>query len=114
MAKKIKHLNKIHHGDVLNIMKKIPSNSIHLAITSPPYNVGKEYDNHNDNMNYEEYLKWLNKVWKETKRVLVPGGFVFHHTAYGLDEWDKRYSDAGLSKDEKKPGLFWKKINEVA
>jgi len=66
--------NKIINGDVLEIMKKIPSESIHLAITSPPYNVGKSYDSHNDNMDYEIYLNWLNEVWKETNRVLVPGG----------------------------------------
>lgn len=59
-------------GDVLVELAKVPSNSVHLAITSPPYNVGKGYDNHNDKMNYKEYLKWLNNVWKETKRVLVP------------------------------------------
>ncbi len=66
--------NKIINGDVLIELKKIPSNSVHLAITSPPYNVGKEYDNHNDKMDYQKYLDWLNKVWQETQRVLVPGG----------------------------------------
>ncbi len=67
-------INKIICGDVLDEMKKIPSNSVHLAITSPPYNVGKEYDSHSDNMEYKEYLSWLMDVWKQTKRVLVPGG----------------------------------------
>jgi DNA modification methylase len=66
--------NKILCGDVLDIIKKIPKSSIHLAITSPPYNVGKDYDNHNDNMSYGEYLKWLNEVWRETQRVLINGG----------------------------------------
>ncbi len=66
--------NKIVCGDVLDILKQIPDNSIHLAITSPPYNVGKDYDNHNDKMDYQEYLNWLNDVWKETQRVLVDGG----------------------------------------
>src|SRR3989338_6007587 len=61
-------------GDVLVELAKIPSNSVHLAITSPPYNVGKDYDNHNDKMEYSDYLEWLYKVWEETKRVLVPGG----------------------------------------
>jgi len=42
-------------------------------ITSPPYNVTKEYDN---NLNLNEYLDLLNRVWKETYRVLVPGGRV--------------------------------------
>jgi len=65
---------KIICGDVLEIMKGLPENSIQLAITSPPYNVGKNYDNHNDKMDYKDYLNWLEKVWQETKRVLVPGG----------------------------------------
>lgn len=67
-------LNKIICGDVLDEMKKIPDNTIHLAITSPPYNVGKNYDNHNDKMGNHDYLSWLLKIWTETKRVLVPGG----------------------------------------
>lgn len=67
-------LDRIITGDVLGVMAQIPDNSIHLAITSPPYNVGKNYDNHNDRMDYREYLDWLEKVWRETKRMLVPGG----------------------------------------
>lgn len=67
-------VNKIICGDVLDEMKKIPDNSVHLAITSPPYNLGKDYDSHNDNMKYDDYLNWLENVWTETKRILVPGG----------------------------------------
>jgi len=74
MGKKAGVVNKIISGDVLKVLKKIPDNSVHLAITSPPYNVGKDYDSHNDSMEYKKYLNWLNDVWKETKRVLVPGG----------------------------------------
>ena len=78
LSKKIKtktfKLDRIITGDVLEVMSKIPDNSIHLAITSPPYNVGKDYDNHNDKMDYKEYLDWLKKVWMETKRILIPGG----------------------------------------
>lgn len=67
-------LNRIICGDVLETLKKIPDDSIHFAVTSPPYNVGKDYDNHNDKMNYDDYLIWLECVWAEVKRVLVPGG----------------------------------------
>lgn len=52
-------------------MSELPDYSIHLMITSPPYNVTKEYD---DNLNLEEYLELLKSVWLETYRVLVPGG----------------------------------------
>lgn len=52
-------------------MEELPDNSVHLMVTSPPYNVGKEYDK---NFTLEEYLNFLKKVWKEVYRVLVPGG----------------------------------------
>ena len=52
----------------------MPDECVHLAITSPPYNVGLEYDGHHDQMPYEEYLAWLMPFWKELQRVLVPGG----------------------------------------
>ena len=52
-------------------MDELPDNSIHLMITSPPYNVTKEYDK---DLSLKEYLELLNHVWKETYRVLVPGG----------------------------------------
>lgn len=52
-------------------MAELPDNSIHLMITSPPYNVGKEYD---ENLTLENYRKFLKRVWSEVHRVLVPGG----------------------------------------
>lgn len=52
-------------------MNELPDNSIHLMVTSPPYNVGKEYD---DNLTLNEYRTFLKRVWSEVKRVLVPGG----------------------------------------
>ena len=52
-------------------MSIIPDNSVHLMITSPPYNVSKEYDK---DLSLEEYLEMLTKVFKETYRVLVNGG----------------------------------------
>lgn len=67
-------LDKITCGDCLEVMKQIPDGTIHLAVTSPPYNLGIDYDNHDDNLAYENYLEWMKKVWIETKRVLVHGG----------------------------------------
>jgi site-specific DNA-methyltransferase (adenine-specific) len=52
-------------------MAELPDNSIHLMVTSPPYNVGKDYD---QDITLEEYLAFLGRVWKEVFRVLVPGG----------------------------------------
>lgn len=52
-------------------MKEIPDNSIHLMVTSPPYNVTKEYD---EDLTLKEYLQLLRNVFSETYRVLVHGG----------------------------------------
>jgi len=54
-------------------MEELPNNSIHLMVTSPPYNVGKEYD---ENLSLNEYRNFLSSIWAETYRVLVPGGRV--------------------------------------
>ena len=52
-------------------MSELPDSSIHLMITSPPYNVKKEYD---EDLSLDEYRKLLQNVFKETYRVLVTGG----------------------------------------
>jgi len=52
-------------------MSELPDNSVHLMVTSPPYNVGKEYD---EDMSLNEYKEFLKRIWKEVHRVLVPGG----------------------------------------
>jgi DNA modification methylase len=52
-------------------MTELPDCSVHLMVTSPPYNVGKEYD---QDLSMKDYLAFLQRVWKETERVLVPGG----------------------------------------
>jgi modification methylase len=63
-------LNSIILGSSEN-MKDIPDNSLHLMITSPPYNVTKEYD---EDLSLEDYLDMLKRVFIETYRVLVNGG----------------------------------------
>lgn len=63
-------LNRIYtHSS--ETMHELPDNCIHLMVTSPPYNVGKDYD---DDLSREEYLGLLERVWRETYRVLAPGG----------------------------------------
>jgi DNA modification methylase len=78
-TKKVSYIeNKIPEKNINKIfckssekMDELPDNSVHLMVTSPPYNVSKEYD---DDLRLNEYLNLLNTVWRETYRVLVPGG----------------------------------------
>ncbi len=53
------------------VMGELPDDSIHLMVTSPPYNVGKEYD---DDLTLDEYLELLTTVFGEVHRKLVTGG----------------------------------------
>jgi len=52
-------------------MDEIPDYSIHLMVTSPPYNVTKEYD---ENLTLDEYRELLKKVFTEVYKKLVTGG----------------------------------------
>ena len=53
------------------VMSELPDNSVQLMVTSPPYNVGKEYD---EDLTLKDYLSILKRVWAEVYRVLAPGG----------------------------------------
>ncbi len=59
-------------------MSELPDNSVALMVTSPPYNVGKDYDL---DMGLDEYLAFLRRVLSETWRVLLPGGRVAFNVA---------------------------------
>ena len=63
-------VNRIFNGDSRH-MKNLPDESVHLMITSPPYNVGKEYDK---DLSLLEYKELLSAVTAETYRTLVTGG----------------------------------------
>lgn len=70
-----------HHrlllGDARDL-SAIPSNSVHLVVTSPPYWTLKEYRDTEGQLghlaDYDEFLGEVDKVWREAFRVLVPGG----------------------------------------
>ena len=52
-------------------MDELPDQSVHLVVTSPPYNVGKDYD---EDLTLGQYQEFLSRVMGEVYRVLVPGG----------------------------------------
>lgn len=66
--------NKILCGDSEEILKKLPDNCIDLVFTSPPYNFGLEYENHQDDQYWEKYFNKLFSIFKEVIRVLKWGG----------------------------------------
>jgi site-specific DNA-methyltransferase (adenine-specific) len=62
---------KILQGDCIEVMKTLPLDSVDLVVTSPPYNVGIDYDSYDDKMSMEDYWnftrQWLTEAYKTLK-----------------------------------------------
>lgn len=67
-------VNKIVTADSESFLKKLPTNSIDLIFTSPPYNFGVEYESSHDGIDWNKYFKQLFAIFDECIRVLKYGG----------------------------------------
>lgn len=79
-------LNKIIEGDCLEVLRKIPCESVDIIITSPPYNIGNMKSNHikygtyaGNNMPETLYQSWQKEVLKECFRILKEDGSLFYN-----------------------------------
>jgi len=70
-------VNKIIVGDCIKVMNSMPEKSVDLVFADPPYNIGLKYDNHKDNMPYEEYINWTEKWITAALRVLKDNGSIY-------------------------------------
>ena len=61
----------VYPGSCLELLAQVPDNSVQLVVTSPPYNIGKEYETR---LRLETYLEQQAVVLAECVRVLAPGG----------------------------------------
>ena len=66
------------HGDVQEILKYVPDESVHLTFTSPPYYNARDYSIY---QSYDEYLKILENIFKEVHRVTKDGRFFVLNTS---------------------------------
>lgn len=101
------YLDKIICGDCLETMKKMPSNSIDLVVTSPPYNLKNStgsgmkdgrggkwagaalvngYSHHDDNMPHEEYAKWQKDCLTEMFRLIKNDGAIFYNHKWRVQD----------------------------
>ncbi|MFN3334985.1 MAG: DNA methyltransferase, partial [Caldilinea sp.] len=77
-------------GDVNRFIQQIPDRSVTLVVTSPPYNLGKEYE---DRVSIEHYLQEQSRLIAQLHRVLADdgnlcwqvGNFVENGEVYPLD-----------------------------
>jgi len=63
----------VYPGDCLDLLKSIPDESIQLVVTSPPYNIGKEYEKR---LHLDVYLEQQEQVIAECARALSPKGSI--------------------------------------
>lgn len=71
-------INTIYNEECINGMNNIiDSNSVDIIVTSPPYNIGIEYNSYNDNLPFDEYLDTMNEFGKACNRVLKNDGSLF-------------------------------------
>ena len=84
-----KYLGKIINGDCVELMKDIPESCIDLVVTSPPYNVGIQYDTHIDNVMMPEYWEWTEKWLTEVYRLLKDDGRVAINIPYEVNVQDR-------------------------
>lgn len=70
--------NTVVHGDVQEIIKYVPDESVHLTFTSPPYYNARDYSIY---QSYDEYLQFLEKVFKEVYRITKEGRFFILNTS---------------------------------
>ena len=78
-GRKILYGRSFEHGydvilslnDVFDFLETVPDEYVTLTVTSPPYNIGKPYE---DTRRFENYLRWQKKVFAECKRILRPEG----------------------------------------
>src|SRR5437867_4132143 len=62
------------HGDCLDLLRSMPDSSASLVVTSPPYNIGKEYEKQPQAV--QAYLKWQCDVIAECHRTLSEDGSI--------------------------------------
>lgn len=70
--------NVVVNADVLEVLKNVPEESIHLTFTSPPYYNARDYSIY---PSYEVYLRFLEEVFQETYRVTKEGRFLIVNTS---------------------------------
>lgn len=82
-------INTIINGDCVEKMKEIPESSIDLIVTSPPYGVGIQYDVHDDDMVWEEYVKFTYSWMEQAFRVLKDDGRISLNVPYEINRQNK-------------------------
>lgn len=77
-----------HQADCIELLSRLPRESVDVVVTSPPYNLGVRYRTYDDALPRREYLAWTRRWVKAVARVLTPdGSFFLNVGAKPTDPW---------------------------
>ena len=79
------YINRVINGDTIEVMSEMPEGWVDLMVTSPPYNVGIQYDTHNDEIVMDEYWEWSEKWLTEAYRLLKDDGRIAINIPYEVN-----------------------------
>jgi site-specific DNA-methyltransferase (adenine-specific) len=81
--------NRIIQGDCVVEMGKLPESTVDLVVTSPPYNVGIDYDSHDDRMTMEDYWEFTEQWLSKAFRLLKDDGRIAVNIPYEVNVQDR-------------------------
>ncbi len=67
-------LDRVHQGDCVEFLSRMPAKSVHLAFADPPFNIGYDYDTYDDTRPEDDYLAWSKRWMEGVIRALRPDG----------------------------------------
>lgn len=70
-------------GDTLEVLKNLPNSAFKLIVSSPPYNIGKEYEKQ---VELKNYLEWQTEIIKELSRVVTTDGSIVWQVGNFIDD----------------------------
>ena len=116
---------KLYLGNVLEVLKKMPSDSVDMIFTSPPYNIGLKdrkdtniatYDRWGDDLEYEEYCKWQVDILNECYRIVKDGGTLFynHKDKFKDEQYKNPIEILFKSKWNIKQNIIWDRGSAIS
>ena len=102
---------KLYNDDCLRVLPTLADKSIDLIITSPPYNVGMNYNNYKDKR--KDYVNWLVSIFDECCRTLKDNGHLFINLSSGKIDPFTSYKIAENIKWKLQNNIIWAKAVEV-
>ena len=103
--------NSFYYDDCLRVLPTLADKSVDLVITSPPYNIGMNYNKYQDKRN--DYVDWLVKIFNECCRVLKDYGHLFLNIASGKDYPFNSYKVAEKINWKLQNNIIWAKSVEI-